>query len=317
MVFPAYLYPDKRPIPRNKYTERAPTSPVLPLLLYYKNLLKHTDMKRYVYCLYLLLFSISVFAQDEGKTDVVVKLNGDELNGEVKVMEENAIKFVYSGETLQYTIKKEDIAKIIFKSGRVEVINSPQPANNRNAPADAATTDHYNKVAILPFKYVMDGQQTGEDMALKVQNECFALFNNHAGSYTMLDNHTTNALLIKAGINAQNIAGYTMQELCNILGVAYVISGMVTVDRTSQTAYNSNVQNTTSDKKNDTKKSNSTYGSSYSTNTQNYNTTLTMSIYNDKNQSIFNQDRKAFWHDLDAYKSTLEYLVKRCPLYQK
>ncbi len=276
-------------------------------------------MKRYAYCLCLLLLSISVFAQDKGKTDVVFKLNGDELKGEVKEVGDDAIKFVYSGETLLYSIKKEEIAKIVFKSGRVETINSPQPAGNRNAPApaDAAETDHHNKVAILPFRYVMDGQQAGEDMALKVQNECLALFNNHAGSYILLDNHTTNAFLIKAGINAQNIAGYTMQELCNILGVEYIISGMVTVDKTSQTAYNSNVQNTTRNQKSDTKKSTSSYGSSYSTSTQNYNTTLNMTIYNDKNQSVFNQDRKAFWHDLDAYKSTLEYLVKRCPLYRK
>lgn len=273
--------------------------------------------KRYTCCLYLLLISIPVFAQTKEKTDIVVKRNGEELKGEVKAMEENVIKFVYSGETLLYTIKKDDISKIVFSSGRVEVMNQPSSVNNEvsSSNANQASVDHHNKVAILPFGFVTDGQQTGEDMSLKVQNECFALLSNHSG-FSIMDNHTTNAILIKAGINMQNIMGNTMQEICDILGVEYVISGMVTVNKTNETTYNSNTQNTSTDKKNSSKKS-STYGSSYSTNTQNYATTLQLSIYNDKNESIFNQDRKAFWHDQDAYKATLEYLIKRSPMYKK
>lgn len=272
--------------------------------------------------LLLLGFAFPALAQNKQKVDIVYKLNGEELKGEVKAMEDHTITFVYTGETLQYTLKKEEIAKIVFSSGRTEVISSPkaETAGSSNVVPAAVTADHTGKVAILPFGFVTDGQPASDDMGLKVQNECFALFNNHAGNSKISDNRQTNALLVKAGINAQNIMGYTMDELCGILGVEYIITGMVTVDKTTQTTYNSTVQNTSSERKNETKKNSSntsSYGSSYGTNEQNYATTLQLSIYNDKGDNIFNQDRKSFWHQQDAYKATLEYLVKRCPLYKK
>lgn len=280
------------------------------------NLLKH-----FICYVFLFLSGFPLSAQTNGKTDVIFKLNGDELKGEVKAMEENAVKFVYTGEALEYTIKKDEIAKIVFRSGRVEVINSSSPANNNRSEfpnANQPAANHKNRVAILPFRVLMDGKASGEDMQIKIQNECSALLNQHLGSLVLNDNQLTNATLIKAGINAQNMMGYTMQEICDLLGVEYVISGIVTIDRTDQTTYSSNTQNSAYKKTDDAQKSkSSTYGSSYTTNTQNYATSLLLSIYNDKNENVFNQERKAFWHMQDAYKATLEYLIKRSPLYKK
>lgn len=274
-------------------------------------------MKRVVlYFVCLFLMTIQAFAQD--KTDIVYKTNGEELKGEVKSVDDQAIRFTYSGETLQYTIKKEEINKIVFASGRTEIISGTTAATGAPATTNAAiTADRHNKIAILPFSFLTDGQP-GEELGLKVQNECFALLSSHSGDKKLLDNHTTNALLIKAGVTSQNIAGYTMDEICTMLGVEYVISGMVTMDKTSQTNYNSNTQSTSATRKKDAgKSSSSSYGSSSSTSTQNYSTTLALNIYNDKGENIYSKDRKAFWNLQDAYKSTLEYLIKRSPVYQK
>jgi alpha-amylase/alpha-mannosidase (GH57 family) len=44
---------------------------------------------------------------------------------------------------------------------------------------------------------------------------------------------------------------------------------------------------------------------------------MDLKIYNEKAQIVYNQNRKAFWNTEDAYKNTLEYLIKRSPLYTK
>jgi hypothetical protein len=236
-------------------------------------------------------------------------------------MDDNSIKFVYKGESLVYTIAKEEIAKITFSSGRTETFaksapsSAATPSGGQTAIADI---DHHNRVAILPFSYIMDGQPSNDELGMKVQNECFSIMSSHAGPYAIVDNNTVNAMLIKAGVNRGNIAGYTMQELCDLLGVEFLVSGVITVDRTSQTNYSSGSEATNyNSKKNGKSSSSYSYGSSTSTNTQNYATTLDLKMYTDKGVTIYSKDRRSFWSTQDAYKSTLEYLLKRSPLYLK
>jgi len=273
-------------------------------------------MKHLCTLLLFLCCSFGLLAQTSQKSDVVLKRNGEEMKGEVTAMEDKTIKFVYTGETLVYTIKKEEIEKIIFKSGRVETISAVAPAAPEQSSNTYSTADHRNRVAILPFAYLEDGHTAAEELGLKVQNECYALLNGHTGSYTIMDNHNTNALLIRSGISSSNIASYTMDEICNILGVEYVVGGMVTVNKTSQSNYSSQ---SSSSKTNDKDKSSqrNSYGSAYSTTEQQYKTTLDLKIYNDKGVNVYSQNREPFWHDRDSYKSALEYLLKRCPLYKK
>ena len=259
------------------------------------------------------------------KNDVILKLNGDELVGKVLKVNDNSVEFAYAGETLSYTIRNEDILKITFASGRVQVFNKqPLPSEAKTqatAPAQNSATspeERRNKVAILPFTFVSDGQATDDVISEQVQNECYAFLNKHAGIYKIIDPATTNAQLIKAGITKENIKGYTMDDICNMLGVEYVVKGAVTVNKTTQTNYQSTSgSSTTKDnsKNNDKKKETST--STYGTTTQNYQTNLSLSIHNDKGSNVYNQNRTSFWNTQDAYKSTLEYLLKRSPLYTK
>ncbi|ULQ54595.1 hypothetical protein [Flavihumibacter fluvii] len=288
-------------------------------------------MKRILVLLTALIFSIVVFAQGAAKADVILKLNGDELTGKVVDISDNDIKFSYTGENLVYTIKKVDIFKITFASGRIEVINKQplpsesrsEPANNTNAasPTGQGTMEsHHNKVAVLPFAFVKDGQEAVNVLSEKAQQETYAYLTKHAGIFNIIEPRTSNAVLIKAGINKENIKGYTMEDLCNLLGVEYVIEGIVMVNKGTQTNYTSNsgkINNNNSNNKS-TDKNKTTYNSSsYSTSTQNFETSLNLKIYNDKGTSVFSQERKSFWSTADAYKITLEYLLKRTPLYSK
>lgn len=278
-----------------------------------------------------ILFGICttlLIAQTDAKTDVILKLNGEELAGKVMEITDDEVKFTYKGESLMYKIKKSDILKITYGSGRIEMYTKPPLPSEAGSAAPAKSmsgpglADHHNKVAILPYAFLKDGENASDDISFKVQSETFAFLSKHAGVMSIVDPRTSNALLIKAGINKETIKGYTMEDLCNILGVEYVIDGIVAVNKGNQTNYSSGNSNTTfsssnNNKNNQYKSKEKSSGSAITTSTQNYETSLTLSIYNDKGTSVYSQERRSFWNTQDAYKPTLEYLLKRCPLYSK
>jgi hypothetical protein len=274
-------------------------------------------MKRVLQVLLFLLFSFGTRAQSSGKNDVITKSNGEELSGKVIEINDNDVKFSYTGETLVYTLKKTDIRKITYASGRTETFSATVPAETKagasatasTASAEKPTVDHLNRVAILPFSYVADGQTAADALSEKAQSSCYSFLTKNAGARQILDPRTTNAQLYKAGVHKDNLKGYTMDDLCKILGVEYVVEGVVTVNKSGVTSQ----QSKTTDKSNDGSKQTSSRGTAE----QEYETTVLLSIYNDKGSPVFNQDRKSILSGQGAYKNTLEYLLKRSPLYSK
>lgn len=281
-------------------------------------------MKQLFFFLAFILFSVGTKAQTDAKHDVILQLNGDELTGKVVQITDDAVKFMYAGETLEYSIKKSDILKITFGSGRIQVLNKPQlsssSSRNDQAPAQGggggALGDHHNKVAILPFGFIRDGQRAADELSNVVQNYCFTFLSKHAGVLSVIDTRTTNARLIKAGITRENIEGYTMDDICNILGAEFIVDGTVVLNKASQTSLASNSYSDKS-KSNRNEQKSSGYSSTSATNQQNYETTINLSIYNDKGNSMFSQSRKSFFQTQDAYQNALDYVLKRSPIYSK
>lgn len=75
-----------------------------------------------------------VFAQERSnaKQDVIQKVNGEEMKGQVVKVTDSEVTFIYSGENAQYVIKKSEIARIVHASGRIENIGQQSlPAQNR------------------------------------------------------------------------------------------------------------------------------------------------------------------------------------------
>lgn len=257
------------------------------------------------------------------KHDVILKVNGDEMVGTVKEIGDSAIKFSHEGESLVYSFKKEDIIKITYASGRIEVFNKPPLASERKAreatPSQNTTGpgigDHHNKVAILPFAFLRDNQGAGNEIAYKVQQDAFELLSEHSGTLTVIDPRTTNALLMKAGITRENLMGYTMDEICNILNVEYLVEGTVAINKGVQTSSTyDQYKGTTNESRNKTRIT----GSSTTTGGQTYITVVTLNVFTDKNTAIFRDSHRALLASYDAsYSSPLKYLLKRCPLYRK
>lgn len=282
-------------------------------------------MKKNYFLLVLVFVSLNVFAQTgvKPKIDVVVKANGEEMKGKVTKVTDSDISFIYSGETAEYIIKKSDISKITYSSGRVETLaQATLPAQERQKEAVMMTSspvDHHNKIAVLPFTFLMDNQPGADAVGYKAQEDTYGFLSQHSAGYTLLDPRTTNALLSKAGVTRDKMMNFTMKEICDILGVEYVIDGSVTQNKGYQTSTTSVGTNTKVKRDGDDKlKGMSSSGSSYSSAAQRYDVAVSLHIYMDNNASIYNQSHKAFLSSTDGgYTSPLEYLLKRSPLYRK
>ncbi len=265
-----------------------------------------------------LFFSLSIKAQD----DVILKSNGDEMHGKVTNINKADLQFVYKNESITYTVSKADIIKITFSSGRIEFFNKKPNASN------SKLEDHHNKVAILPFGYIKDQETSNAIMTKKIQQETFTIFKKRAAILKFQDPTTTNALLAKSGVNNNNIEGYTMGEICNILNVEYVIQGMVSIEKSTMTNFSNTTKKSKTNKayvnkkghivgdiwNNNKKKSTS---STISTAIQNYVTNITMNVFSDKGDNIFSKEHASFWQTQNAYKITLMYLAKRTPIYKR
>ncbi|MGB3591339.1 MAG: hypothetical protein WBA16_06585 [Nonlabens sp.] len=259
----------------------------------------------------LIGITLSATAQN----DVVLKTDGEELIGKVTSINKVDIDFIYQNETLQYQVPKTKISKITFASGRVQFFNN-----------STSLKDHHNKVAILPFALIKNQQEGSNAMSQKIQQETYSVYQNHNGILKFQDPMTTNRLLRQAGIGTNDRQNYAMGELCNILGVEYLVQGLVSIEETGSSTYSSSTTNVkTSNRKPvktfvgklfDNSGTNvSTGGATSSSKT--YSTSITMNVFNDKGENLFSKDHNSFWQTSDAYKVTLKYLAKRTPLYTK
>ncbi|RYF25858.1 MAG: hypothetical protein EOO42_02910 [Flavobacteriales bacterium] len=297
-----------------------------------------------------LLWSIGSFAQtaNNQKVDVILKLNGEEMKGKITKINDTDVTFIYAGETLEYTVKKSNILKITHSSGRVETITQPTSTNfskdvavqihpngrveiidQPTSPSDlrkndqvvmkGTPTDHHNKIAILPFHFLIENQPGADEIGLSAQQDAYGFLSQHAAGYTLIDPRTANALLAKANVTKENITGFTINELCNILGVEYVIDGTIKQNKAAQTSFTSDNSNSTVKRtENDKIKGVKTSGSTYSSAEQRYDISVSIAIYTDTNASIYNQSHRAFFSNTDGgYNSPLQYLLKRSPLYRK
>jgi hypothetical protein len=175
-----------------------------------------------------------------------------------------------------------------------------------------------NKVAILPMIYIGDGNEMRqEQMRYSLQNIAHRYLREDAIELKFQDPSETNAILLRNGVNESNFRQFTPKELADILQVEYVLVGMVSQQsEATVTTTNSHRSHDTRDYRRHgvREQRNST------TNTrtrEDINTTVDLSIYNDKGEQIFSRSRRSLLSNMDTYKAGLQYLLKRTPLYKR
>jgi len=182
---------------------------------------------------------------------------------------------------------------------------------------------HKGKMAIVPFHFVIDQMAGSEEVSYQVQQDAFTILSKNSGNLEIQDPETTNALLAKAGITLEGMRGFTFDEICNALGVEYVVGG--TVKQTmQQVVTNSTNQNTKEVAPTYNRRGKETSAGGYQTTTtqtqavnNNYTTNVTLSIHNDQGGSVFNQNHTSTWNGPEAYKNTINFLWKKTSFYVK
>tara|TARA_Y100000815_G_scaffold236252_1_gene229360 strand:- start:42 stop:878 length:837 start_codon:yes stop_codon:yes gene_type:complete len=264
-------------------------------------------------CAMALLFcSESAKAQDA--VDKVYMLDGKVNEGTVKAIEDNAITFVYTGESLEYSLEKSKINKIVFGSGRTQVINE---AAAPVTAAAVASANSRNKLAVIPFTMISnESSLTTDAMGEEIQHTTINSFMDNTRGLTILDPMTTNALLLKNNLNANTIKAKLPQEVAKLLGVEFVVYGTANINYEGTMTFGSTSTTYKDKDKRDSKdreKSGKEFSSSSSSTSDNYDTTIEMSIYNDQGQTVHSVKRNGFGSSLDKYQATVNYLVKRTP----
>ncbi|MGO4292065.1 hypothetical protein [Chitinophaga sp. RAB17] len=279
-------------------------------------------MKKYVNLLgavlsLLITYHIPLMAQKASltkssvvKEDSVLMLSGETKHGKITGVGTDVVLFVHSGEKLEYSLKRADIHKIVFASGRTEIVTAPAVAKS---PADTYPPMEHNLIAVLPFKYRSVGEPLEQINATKekLQDDTYSYLSKRNGMYKFQDPQTTNALLIRKGIDENTIRAYTFDELCKILGTEYIVQGGLS--RSSKENVSS-AETKTVNKDDDRLRQNKAASTVVE---KTYQNEVSVLIYNRQNDKVFDNHRTAILSQEDSYKDALFYMLKRCPIYNK
>jgi len=272
----------------------------------------------------LFLATSLVFAQ--AKPDVLTLNSGERKEGKVTGVTETTVKFRYNGEDFDYEIAKKDLSQIEFSSGRVEKFSTGQSMTGTSATSNPGSSpDRHNKVAVLPFDFISNdpGMQSAS-MKTLTQNSTANFVKGEYGTLTLQDPMTTNALLAKNNVAGDNLASFTPVELAQLLGVEYIIYGTVNITNkgtstygSAGTTYSQKETSTYDQNKSTDKTKGGAYTASSSTTTVNYDTSVDLRMFNDRGDNLYSQSRHVFGTEADAYKSGVEYMLKRTPFGSK
>ncbi|ASZ12982.1 hypothetical protein KTO58_09440 [Chitinophaga pendula] len=260
-------------------------------------------------CLLLLCSSYAMSQTAKAKEDIIYMLSGEEKHGKILEVGTDTYKFVHANETLVYTLKRNDISKISFASGRTEVINAQSKTKDEVIATQAIDP---NLVAILPFKYrsLNEGPSQGQGTGQKLQDDAYNYMTKKARIFKFQDPQTTNALLYRNGVDGNTLSGYTYDELCKILGVGYIIHGGLSRSSKDEVQTIQNKSTEVEDnKRNQTNMTNTTVE-------RKYENQVAINIYNQRNERIYTNQRTAFFSSEDSYQDAMRYMLKRCPLYK-
>lgn len=270
----------------------------------------------------LLFIGITINSYTQDKSDVLHMLNGETKSGKVVGISDDVVKFKYTGEDLEYEIKRPEIEKIVFASGRTEIITEAQSVA---ATLAASAADRKNKIAVLPFDYVTnDPSNMADAMKTQIQAYCAGSFSKQAAILTVQDPMTTNSLLAKNNITSENIKATPPKDLAVVLGVEYVVYGSfnvmnegATTSGSTVTTYKNKEEKNNDNSKRDTKSKGTAFTSGSSNTYIDYETHVDMTIYDDQGKNIYSDSRRPFFGDPEGYKGSIDNHVKHSPFGSK
>ena len=254
---------------------------------------------------------------NQNEADQLVMTNGETHSVSVKKVEPGTITYSFVGEELEYVAEKDNVAKIIFKNGREQAFSEPIAETGIRDTDFEYPTMKQNEGAVLPFEFFFDGAPSPED-GFEAQEFYYDNLMRRPERNTIpyQDAETTQVRLRAAGImEAADMRNYDMAEIAKIVGAGILVTGKIAVDYRSTTTSNTGSTTTKVDTK---KKKVKTYSSDYNTSSDEFDTKVDFKIYDMNGEKIVDESRRPFLATTrNNYVTTLNYLMKRTPYYQK
>src|SRR5690606_35341248 len=100
---------------------------------------------------------------------------------------------------------------------------------------------------------------------------------------------------------------YTMEELCQLLGVNYLVQTVDTIN--TKGGFYTHAEASSQDNVKTTTK--------ISQNATDYDTNIMLNIFDRNGKTLYGKDKTSIWHTADGYQKSIDYLVKRTPIYKK
>lgn len=280
-------------------------------------------MKKLLLTYLFALVSCNLLAQSTVKLDKIIKKNYDILEVNITKISDSIVEFTYPLESATNSLELSKVAKIIYKSGRIQEFQLEEikvPTKEILIENNAIIQEPLkpNTIAVLPIPFVnMETLASSSEMAKFAQNDVYNnLLKNSAKIFplTVQDIRVTNSLLKNAGIDYSNIDEILIEDLHAILGVDHVVASKVSYTITS------NVESTgfgnTTIKKGQSKDKIDDFSVSSSTETQDFSFTVYFDIYKDKTK-IYTKSRVPLLTEKNAWMDSMQYLLVRSPIYTK
>lgn len=217
----------------------------------------------------------------QNASDHIFLTNGETIAVKVKKVAPNTITYIYLEEDLENIVEKDDVVKIVFKSGREQQFSGASSSVLGSKSADYQYPQmKANLGAVLPFEFLFEGELSSQE-GLEAQEYYYRDLQRKPERNTIIyqDPEITWKRLRKAGITkAGQLKNYDMDEIAKIVGAGTLVCSKIVVSYRSTVSSSSESSTVRVDKKNRVKG----YSSQNSISRDEFETMVYFKIY-DKN----------------------------------
>ena len=253
----------------------------------------------------LFLFGGNLFSQDKNSLDKVFLMSGLIKVGDVKAQDETTITMHLTGQDIPVRIDKSDIVRIDFGDGETELLNFGLPPRSY-VDWETKMKMYQNRIAVVPFVYAdAYNKNVKENISLIVQKDCIEDLKRVNDYLKMQPADSTNLLLAQNDIDWTNIRDYSPGEICDKLGVQYVVYGSVLVTP----IFGSQASSDSFATENQTQEDPKGYRTGASISPKHFETIVDVNIFDVLGETVYTNAQQSFWDTPNAYHINLDYLI--------
>ena len=267
-------------------------------------------MKKILFSLLAVLFVQLAYSQDAAKMDTITLNDGRQLVGEVTKQDDAVVSFIPSGEEAAKMISLSDVTRIDYADGKTWEIGFGE-LEEGTIDWNAKMEKYRNKIAVLPFVYEDNyNENVPQTKSLEVQLDCIKDIERVNTNVEVIPLDSVNARLDRENVNWRNIGKYIPAEVADIVGAEYIVYGKVIVTplgEKKEPKDSFGTENQTIDNPQGRREG-------ASINTKNFETIVSLNIYNILGETVYSDAHESFWQTPDAYHINLDYLINQSPL---